>query len=130
MNSLRTELAQFTGSTQWFRHEFNRAVIYTEGVRYLAEHGKAFWLIDAIASHLGSQELLEAADLDTRIGLMHFWNLAVKPDHSATLKAIADSGEQPFIQQEIPFTNFPLDEVDIWAKNDACQWTLLLPSEH
>jgi len=36
MKPLRTELAQFTGSTQWFRHSFNRAVIYTQGIQYLA----------------------------------------------------------------------------------------------
>ena len=130
MSTLRTELAQFTGSTQWFRHAFNRAVIYTEGVQYLAEEGKAYWLIDAIASHIGSHEFQQAADLDARIDLIHFWNLAVKPDYTATLEAIADSGEQPFLQQQIEFTDFPLEEIDIWAKNDAGQWTLLLPSEY
>lgn len=130
MSQLRTDLAQFTGSTQWFRHSFNRAVIYTEGIRYLAEEGKAHWLVDAIASHLDSYELRKAADLDERIGLMHFWKLAVAPDRTATLKAVADSGEQPFVHQDIPYTDFPLDEIDVWAKNDHGMWTLLLPSEY
>ena len=130
MSTLRTELAQFTGSTQWFRHAFNRAVIYTEGMQYLAEEGEAHWLIDAIASHIGSDEFRRAADLDSRVGLMHFWKLAVNPDHTATLKAVADSGEQPFIMQEIEFTDIPLDVIDVWAKNDAGLWTLLLPSEY
>ena len=130
MSSLRTELAQFTGSTQWFRHEFNRAVIYTEGIRYLAEHGKAYWLIDAIASHLASAEFHRAASKDERISLMHFWKLAVKPDQSALLTAIPDSGEPEFIQQTIPFTDFPLDEIDVWAQRDSRHWVLLLPSEY
>lgn len=130
MNPLQTELAQFTGSTQWFRHAFNRAVIFTDGVHYLAEQGQAWWLIDAIASHLGSQEFQGAAAVDHRIGLMHFWKLAVRADRTATLKAIADWDERPFIQQEIPFTDFPLEEIDIWAHHDDSQWTLLLPSEY
>jgi len=107
MNPLRTELAQFTGSAQWFRHSFNRAVIYTEGIQYLAENGGAYWLIDAIASHLASDEFRKAARKDDRISLMHFWKLAVKPDHSALLTAIPDTGEPEFIQQAIPFTDFP-----------------------
>ncbi|WP_437186743.1 DUF6876 family protein [Planctomicrobium sp. SH668] len=128
MNPLRTELAQFTGSAQWFRHSFNRAVIYTEGIQYLAENGGAYWLIDAIASHLASDEFRKAARKDDRISLMHFWKLAVKPDHSALLTAIPDTGEPEFIQQAIPFTDFPLDEIDVWAQNDGRHWTLLLPS--
>jgi len=126
----KSQLRQFTGSTQWFRHSFNRAVIYTEGILFLMKEGKAYWLVDAIASHIGSKEFNKAASQDDRIGLMHFWKLAVRPDQTATLKAVADSGEQPFIEQQIPFTDFPLEEIDIWAKNDAGRWTLLLPSEY
>ncbi len=125
-----TDLAQFTGSTTWFRHSFNRAVIYTEGIQYLMEHGKAYWLVDAIASHIGSREFNKAAAKDDRIGLLHFWKLAVRPDHSATLTAVPDSGEPPFIQQEIPFTDFPLEEIDVWAQGNGDGYTLMLPSEY
>lgn len=44
---------------------------------------------------------------------MHFWKLAVKPDHSELLTAIPDTGEPEFIQQAIPFSDFPLDEINI-----------------
>ncbi len=43
------DLSQFTGSTEFYRHAFNRAVIYTEGVQYLADNAGAHWLVDAIA---------------------------------------------------------------------------------
>ena len=78
-NLTLAELDQFTGSTQWFRHSFNRAVIYTEGLQFVAERGGAFWLIDAIASHIGSSRFRQAVANDERIGLLHFWNLAVRP---------------------------------------------------
>jgi len=125
-----SDLAQFTGSTTWFRHSFNRAVIYTEGVQHLMEHGEAYWLIDAIASHIGSKPFRKAAAKDERISLLHFWKLAVKPDHTAVLEATADSGEPSFIKQEIEYTDFPLESVDVWAQNNGEGFTLMLPSEY
>jgi hypothetical protein len=125
-----TELAQFTGSTEWFRHSFNKAVIYTEGVRYLADRGKAYWLIDAIASHIGCPTFNKAAAKDDRIRLLHFWKLAVNRDQTALLTGTADSGEPPFIRQKILYTDFPLESVDVWAQNNGDGYTLMLPSEY
>jgi len=42
----KSDLAQFTGSENWYRHGINRNVLYTEGVQYVAEHGGAHWLLD------------------------------------------------------------------------------------
>ena len=125
-----SDLRQFTGDDVRYRHAFNRAAIYTEGVQFLAERGGAYWLIDEIAIHLGSSEFREAAARDQRIGLMHFWKLAAHADQSAELTARADSPNEPFIREQIPFTDFPLDEVDVWAANDAENWVLLLSSEY
>src|SRR5487761_2479243 len=47
--NLRASLAQFTGTEHWTRHR-SRRLLYTDGVRFLAETAKAHWLIDAIAS--------------------------------------------------------------------------------
>jgi hypothetical protein len=126
----KAQLAQFTGSTQWFRHAFNRAVVYTEGIQYLMDEAQAYWLVNAVAAHLCSNEFQKAAALDQRIALMHFWKLAVHPDRTASLTAVADTGEQPFIQQAIPFTDFPLDDIDIWAQHNGHFFTLMLPSEY
>ena len=41
-----TMLAQFTGSERFYRHALVRDVIYTEGVRYVADTVGAYWLID------------------------------------------------------------------------------------
>lgn len=124
------ELKQFTGSVNFFRHHFNRAVIYTEGVQYLAENGKAYWLIDAIASHIGTQPFQKAVANDDRIELLHIWNLAVQDDRSAKLTTKVDSGVAPFIEQRISYTDFTLQEIDIWAGNNGQGFTLMLPSEY
>jgi len=130
MSLTTDDLAQFTGSEQFFRHWFNRAVIYTEGVQYVAENGGAYWLIDAIASHIGSRTFNQAAARDERIQLIHFWKLAVNPHHSADLTATPDSGEPPFLRQQIPYTDFPLQEMDVWAQHNGEGFTLMLPSEY
>ncbi len=131
MNSIsKSDLANFTGTTQYFLHSFNKAVVYTEGVQYLAENAQAYWLIDAIASHLATREFNLAAANDERVGLLHFWKLAVYEDRSATLKAVSDSDEPAFIEQGIPYTDFPFEDIDVWAARDEQYWVLMLPSEY
>ena len=45
----KSDLAQFTGSENWYRHGINRNVLYTDGAQHVAEHGGAYWLLDEIA---------------------------------------------------------------------------------
>jgi hypothetical protein len=42
-------LAMHTGTATWFRH-WTGSLVYTEGVKYLAETFGAYWLIDLVAS--------------------------------------------------------------------------------
>ena len=44
-----SQLRQFTGSENWYRHGINRSVFYTDGAQFLAEQGGAYWLLDIIA---------------------------------------------------------------------------------
>ena len=44
-----SQLRQFTGSENWYRHGINRAVLYTDGAKFLADQGGAYWLLDIIA---------------------------------------------------------------------------------
>lgn len=123
------DLSQFTGDDIRYRHPLARNVLYTPGVRHLALAGGAYWLLDAIASYFGCPEMEQAMARDYRLREMQFWKLK-KTDDRATLTAEADHGVTPFITQEIAFTDFPLDEVSVWAAFDGTHWTLYLPSEH
>ncbi|MCK9598089.1 MAG: hypothetical protein M0R06_03545 [Sphaerochaeta sp.] len=51
---LEAGLAQFYGSEQWYKASFG-GVVYTDGVKYLADHAGAYWLIDAVASYQGAR---------------------------------------------------------------------------
>jgi hypothetical protein len=127
---LADSLRQFQGDLLRYRHWLCRKVLYSPGIAYLAETASAYWLIDAIASWLGSQEYCDAINNDLRIEQLHFWRLEVRSDRSAVLIARADRGEKPFISQTIPFTDFPLGELDVWVAYDGSDWTIYLPSEH
>ena len=46
------DLAGFTGTEKWYRHWTDHRFIYTDGIKYLADHGGedgAYWLINAIS---------------------------------------------------------------------------------
>jgi hypothetical protein len=43
------DLAQFTGSEQWYRHGIVRDVLFTDGAKYVADQAGAYWLLDEIA---------------------------------------------------------------------------------
>ena len=124
------DLREFHGDDVRYRHAINRSVIYTPGIRYLADAGGAYWLLDEIALTLASRSMEAWIADDPRVAEMQFWTLAVSADSSAMLTAVADSGVPPFFQKRIPWTDFPIARIDIWCGYDGEHWTLYLPSEH
>ena len=124
------QLGQFHGDVVRYRHSINPTVVYTPGVKFLADQAGAYWLIDVIASYLTPTFIEKASSTDERICHLHFWRLDVAPDRSALVTARADTGCPPFVNQRVPFTDFPLDCVSVWAGFDGRLWTVYLPSEH
>lgn len=124
------DLQQFTGDLERFRHPLARRVIYTPGIKFLADRASAYWLIDEIALVIAGGEVAKAGLSDPRVLSLHFWRLDVSQDRSAELTARADSDVAPFVRRQIPWTDFPLDYIDVWAGFDGQYWTLYLPSEH
>jgi len=74
----KSDLAQFTGSENWYRHGINRNVLYTDGAQHVAEHGGAYWLLDEIAIIQPYNKAVAAEEFQV-------WKLAVRPDQTATL---------------------------------------------
>jgi hypothetical protein len=56
------DLIQFTGTEYWYRHAVVRDVLYTDGVKYVAQTGGAYWLIDEIAFAQRFDKLLAAEE--------------------------------------------------------------------
>lgn len=120
-NLRESDLTQFCGSSEFFQH-WTKRLIYTEGVHFMAEHGRAYWLIDAVASYQPDKRIASRPDLVD----FQLWELAVAEDKSAVLAMRGDSGQPAVITQEIPFTDFPLEQIKFYV----CNGTLMLPSEY
>ncbi|TWB09337.1 hypothetical protein FBZ89_14221 [Nitrospirillum amazonense] len=114
----QADLSQFTGSETCYRHPINRAVLFTEGAKYLADAGGAYWLLDEIALAQRYEAAVAAEEFQV-------WKLMVKPDHSAVLACEDGNGNQVF-SKPITFTDFPLPEGILWCVSG----TILLPSEY
>lgn len=113
------DLAQFIGTTTYYQHPFG--IQYTDGVQYLAENGKAYWLIDAIASWQFNSKVRN----DRMLQEIQFWKLIVHEDRSATLVCERDEGDS-VVTQMIPFTDFPLQRITLYVQEGV----ILLPSEY
>lgn len=114
----KEELKNFTGSEHWYRHSINRAILYTDGAKYVAEAGGAYWLLDEIA-------LIQPYDKRVAKEEFQAWTLSVNPDETATLKCEDGNGHIVF-SKKIEWTDFPLPEITLWFANNV----IYLPSEH
>lgn len=109
---LESELAHFTGTESytnlrypWLRKRF----LLTDGAKHLAEKAKAYWLMDAIASHQTNKSV--AAEE------FQFWKLTVGEKREAIL-ICTDGNDHELVRQDIPFTNFPLNSISLYAALD------------
>lgn len=114
----KADLNQFTGSETWYRHAINRKVLFTDGAKYVAEHGGAFWLLDEIA-------LIQPYEKAVAVDEFQVWKLTVRADSTATLTCDNGNGRIVFTK-EIEFTDFPLPEITLYFQNN----TIFLPSEY
>jgi hypothetical protein len=111
-------LAQFTGTETWWRQGLARDVLFTEGAKYVAEVGGAYWLLDEIALAQRYKKRVAAEEFQC-------WKLKVKADHTARLTCTDGNGNIVF-SKRIGFTDFPLEEIELYFTNK----TILLPSEY
>ena len=118
-------LSDFTGTENYYSNK-HYPFVYTDGIKYLAENGKAYWLLDAIASWQGEPIIKDDQDLSQ----IQFWRLKVNLDNSAVLTCERDS-DDIVCEQKIPLTDFPLSEVTLYLCDMGTrQGVLLLPSEY
>jgi hypothetical protein len=94
------QLLQFTGSENWYRHGINRSVLSTDGAKFLADQGGAYWLLDIVA--IAQQHGARVSGEEFQV-----WNLKVHSAPSATVYC-DDGNGNPVYTQEIPFTDFRL----------------------
>jgi hypothetical protein len=112
------DLRHFTGSEHWYRHGLVRNVLFTDGAKYVADAGGAYWLLDEIA-------LAQRAEPKVAAEAFQLWTLRVHPDRTATLSCEDGNGLAVF-SKAIAFTDFPLPDIALYFTDN----TILLPSEY
>lgn len=111
----QTELNQFTGTNQYFKHTLS-GYVYTDGVKYLADKAGAYWLIDKILIITRYKKKLQEFGV---------WKLSVNDDKIAMLICEDGNGKKQY-EEKLDYTDFSMKEVSIWFQNE----TLFLPSEY
>lgn len=108
---------QSTGTTAYHRFSViaNFPVI-TDGVLALAEAAGCFWLLDIIGSYQGNLTFHKAFQV---------WMIKVnREDTTAVVSGFYDA--TLFVRQEIPYTDFPFDEIKFFVIDGV----ILLASEY
>jgi hypothetical protein len=113
------DLRQFTGSEHWYRHGLARSILYTDGAKYVADQGGAYWLLDEIALAQRGEKAVAAEEFQV-------WKLTVNATDRTAVLTCEDGNDHAVFKKAIPFTDFPADEITLWFANN----TIYLPSEH
>jgi hypothetical protein len=117
-HEIQNQLAYFTGTEHYYKMYPN--LVLTDGVKFLADACGAYWLMDVIWSHLPS-----VTDTFAVVRLVK------AQDDSATFTLADDNpANETFATQKIEWTDFPLDQITLYAIRDENFWVILLPSEY
>ena len=111
------QLTQFIGTTGYFR--ISRRHLLTDGTKYLAEEAECFWLMVAFASNLSE---IGTADW--------FVQVRVTVNGNRATMIYEDGNGHEHARQEIPYTDFPMHAISLYACWDGEHWVIMLPSEY
>jgi hypothetical protein len=112
-----SELANFTGSENWYRHWLGK-VLFTDGVKHVADQAGAYWLIDEIA--------ISQTRPKVRAEEFQVWTLKVDLEKRKAVLSCDDGNGNVVFTKRIEFTDFPLVEIKFYYADG----TILLPSEY
>jgi hypothetical protein len=98
-------LAQCYGTEGYhYNAIYGKNFVYTDGIKFLIEAADAVWLMQTIFAHRKTQDF-------------QIWTLKVE-NGKAVLTMKEDTDCPKLVNQKIPFTDFPLDEIEFYAIND------------
>ena len=88
-----------------------RGILFTDGAKYVADQGGAYWLIDEIAIAQRFEKAVKGEEFQV-------WKLTVNPDRSARLLCEDGNGHTVF-EKAIEYTDFPADGIELWFENST-----------
>ncbi len=108
-----SDINHFYGTENYYKHWLG--ILYTDGLKYVADEASAHWLIDAIASY---QSKLRQEEFQ-------HWTLKQNPNQTWTLTA-TDGNDRILAKQKIEFSDFPLNTIEFYLVDKI----LMLKSEY
>ena len=121
---LADALQGFTGSATFSRWSGLSRSVLTEGTQFLADQAGAYWLFDAIDSHLADKGVTDETEF-TSVTLR-----CVDGGKSSAVLTLDDGNGVVFATQHIEYTDFPLAEIKLFAVFNGEGWTHMLPGEY
>lgn len=109
---------QFTGTTQYNR--INPHVVLTDGAKYLADNAGCYWLMDLIASYV-TQRSYDSQD---------FVVIKMVVSDKSAVVTLDDGNGNVLATQQIEYTDFPLEQIRLYACRSEQFWVVMLPSEY
>ena len=116
---LERGLNMFSGTEHWYEH-FMPGILFTDGIKYLANEAKAYWLIDLIASW----------QTDKKVAKESFQVWIIRVDGTKAVVTCEDGNGNVVASQDIPYTDFPLKEYRVYLEDDGEHKVILLTGEH
>ena len=107
-------LEQFTGTEHYYKYLFG--IKLTDGVKYLAEVAKCFWLLDIIASW----------QLEAKVKGQEFQVWKLQRCAEAWLVVCEDGNNNELCRQVVEYSDFEYESAEVWLINGV----MLLPSEY
>jgi hypothetical protein len=138
--ALRSVINEYMGgSEQRYRHALNRRLIYTAGIKALADQAGAYWLIDLVAFE--AAPIYHKAWLAGRASIGILKLKVFTPEeraacgHDARLTLSLEDEAPDVFTHTLPATDFPVGEWALWMGTDEIGehdyiTTLYLPEEH
>lgn len=111
---MQIDLAQFTGTEHYYKYLFGTKL--TDGVKYLAEVAKCFWLLDIICSY----------QMEPKFKAEGFQVWTLKRCGDGWLVIATDGNDREIGRQAVGYSDFPLESAEVWFIDGV----LLLPSEY
>jgi hypothetical protein len=115
------QLTQFSGTENYYRIMPN--VLMTDGAKFVADNGEAYWLMTDLAAHCA-----EFTEKETFIVATLQVTRTATSSH-AILK-LDDGNDNILAQQFIEYTDFPLDEIKLYACYNGDMWVIMIPREY
>lgn len=118
-------LAQHYGTEGYTR--YGRGMVLTDGVLWIAHNAECFWLLDIVRSILNSANIRKESFLSV--------NLKVDIKKRCAIFTTTDGGKngqkpRELYRQAIAYTDFPLEEMDMFLSDNGTDKVLMLKTEY